>query len=124
MSQLVSYSPNGSDLRTADDFTLINQLLKNPRYVIPERLRNKAISCIEGALDDDGNDIALKLKAIQTMSQLDKHNIDLVKIAAPKRIEQIDPRKCNDEELLKLVKEVVKKLPREINHESVTDGID
>ena len=110
MSELVSYSPVGSDIKTEGDFNMVNRLLRNPRYEIPERLRRKSIQCIEDALDQD-NDIQIKLKAIQTMSQLDKHNIDIVKIAAPKRIKQIDPRKLNDEELLKMVREVVKKLP-------------
>jgi len=116
MSELVSFSPVGSDLKTEGDFNLVNRLLRNPRYEIPERLRNKAINCIEDAIDAD-HDVTIKLKAIQTMSALDKHNIDIVKIAAPKRIEQIDPRKLNDEELLKMVREVVKKLPPVIDAE-------
>ena len=110
MSELVSYSPVGSDIKTEGDFNMVNRLLRNPRYEIPERLRQKSVQCIEDALDAD-HDITIKLKAIQVMSQLDKHNIDIVKIAAPKRIEQIDPRKLDDEELLKMVKQIVKKLP-------------
>ena len=115
---LQSVSPIGSDLKTEGDFNMVNRLLRNPRYDIPERLRTKAIQCIEDALEDD-NDITLKLKAIQVMSTLDKHNINIVKIAAPKRIEQIDPRKLDDEELLKMVQVIVKKLPTIIESEVI-----
>jgi len=109
--QSVSYSPVSSDLRTEDDFALVNRLLRSPRYKIPEYLRDKVIHCITDIVDKKDSEDALKLKAIQVMSQLDKHNIDIIKLTMPKKIEAVKPQDMNDEELLVLVKEVIKKLP-------------
>ena len=104
-------NPEGSELRSLGDYQLVKSLLNNPRYNIPERLRKKAITCIEDALDNVQSDDKLKLTAVKVLSELDKRNIELVKMSMPKRVEHFDPRKANDEELLKLVKNVVKLMP-------------
>jgi len=103
---------DGSSLKTEGDFDLINRLLRNPRYNIPERLRAKCIQCIEDVLDSGTEDVGhgLHLKAIQTMVSLDKINVEIIKIAVPKKIET-NVKSMNDEELLALVKDVVKRLP-------------
>ena len=112
-SQLVSNVSNDEQslLRTEGDFNLVHQLLKSPRYKIPEHLRDQAIQCISDTLSDSEDD-ALKLKAIQVMSALDKHNIDLVKIAMPKRIEHQDVRKLSDEQLVDELRKVVECNPQ------------
>lgn len=109
MNNIVSYG--GTDFRTEGDFALINQLLKNPRYVIPEHLRHKVVKCIEQTIDSSETKPEIKLKAVQTLAILDKHNIDLVKVAMPKRVEQTTVRQMTDEKILEMVKEITKKLP-------------
>ncbi len=119
--QIVS-SNEGSLLRTEGDFNLINQLLKSPRYNIPEHLRQKVVSCIEKALDDSENSTKLKLDAIKTLSNLEKHNIDLVKLAMPKKIETFNPKQLNDEELREMVQDVLKLLPIPIHEVDWKEG--
>lgn len=125
MSQLASYSPVSSDLRTEDDYALVNRLLRSPRYKIPEYLRDKVVNQIEQTLDNDENEDALKLKAIQVLSQLDKHNLDIVKLTMPQKTEALKPSDCNDEELKELVLKILKTQPHildPISLEAVTDG--
>ena len=109
--ELQTVDPNGAELRSLGDYQLVNRLLKDPRYNIPERLRNKAINAIEKTLDDAQNDDKLKLTAVKTLSDLDKRNMELIKMAMPKRVEHFDPRKANDEELMKMVQNVLKLMP-------------
>lgn len=118
MEQIKPHSPGSTDLRTSADYDLVARLLKYPRYKIPECLRDKVVSEIAAVIDNDENDATLKLKAISTLATLDKHNIDLVKLAMPKKTEQsIDVRKVDDEALLKLVKDIQKLLPPVIDTE-------
>jgi len=109
-------SPNSSELSTIADYNILNGLLKNPLYKIPEELRVKAIGCLEATIDDASAKTTLKLKAIGAMINMDKHNLDLVKIAMPKKIEHINPRELNDEQLLeelnKIQEQLTLKLPK------------
>lgn len=104
-------SPISNDFHTEGDFNLVHRLLKHPRYEIPERLRSKVVKCIEDVVDEYGIDLDVKLRAIKVLSELDKHNIDLVKIAMPKKIEHTNASNLNDEELLAKVQDIVKRLP-------------
>jgi hypothetical protein len=105
----VSYNP--SDFSTEGDFALVNRLLQNPRYAIPEHLRHKMIKCAESVIDANDTKHETKLKAIQTLSTMDKHNIDIVKLAMPKKVEHSDVKSISDEELLKLVQDIAKRMP-------------
>lgn len=113
-------SEESSGLRTLADYNILKKLLQHPQYKIPEYLRAKAINCVEKTLEDDDNSAKLKLSAINTMLSMDKHNLDLAKVAMPKKIESIDPRKMNDEELMTALQEIKTeldlKLPKVINH--------
>jgi hypothetical protein len=104
-------SPVSSDFQTEGDFNLVHRLLRHPRYEIPERLRKKVIDCVESVVDKETADDDVKLRAIKVLSELDKHNIELVKIAMPKKVEHTDVSRLNDEELLARVQDIVKRLP-------------
>ena len=108
-------SPGSSELRTMGDFALVNRLLANPRYKIPEHLRDKVVNQIENVLDDPESKNVLKLRAIDTLTKLDKQNLELIKLSMPKKVEHFDPKKMNDEKLLETVQEVLKLLPRTLN---------
>jgi len=105
-------SPISSEFRTEGDYAIVRKLLQNPRYEIPERLRRKVVGEIERTVDDEEADPNLKMRAISVLAQLDKHNIELVKLSMPKRIERVDPKKMDDEKLLEAVQEVLKLAPR------------
>ncbi len=117
MRELEIINSQGSDLRSLGDYHLVNRLLRDPRYNIPERLRKKAITAIETTLDDSQNDDKLKLTAVKVLSELDKRNLEIVKMSMPTRVEHFDPRKANDEELKKLVEQVLKLMPPMISAE-------
>ena len=116
-SQIVTSADSGeaSLLQSEGDFGIINRLLKNPRYNIPEHLRSKAVASIEATFDDPENNTAIKLKAVQCLAMLDKHNIDLVKMAIPKKIEYITPSKMSDEELHEEIRNIAQCLPKPID---------
>ena len=110
MSNLHKVSEESSGLRTLADYNILKKLLQNPQYKIPEYLRAKAITCVQETLEDDKNTAKLKLSAINTMLSMDKHNLDLAKVAMPKKIESIDPKKMNDEELMTALQDIQKEL--------------
>ncbi len=97
-----------SNLETMDDFKLVHKLLGKPRYEIPNRLRDKVIRSIENTVDFNDDD-RTKIAAIKVLADLDKINLELVKIAMPKKIEHFDPSKVNDDELLAAVKAIAAK---------------
>jgi hypothetical protein len=107
---LVSQSP--TDLSTQADFNLINTLLKNPQYKIPEYLRPKAINQIEKTLDCDETDNKTKLTAVKTLIEMDKQNLDLIKAAMPKKTIHQDVSKLTDEEILERLNELRAFLPK------------
>lgn len=103
------------DYSTEADFNMIIHLLKNPRYNIPAQLRDKVINCINNivtCIDDPKTQLA----AVNTLVALDRCNIELIKIAMPKKVEHKQINKLSDEELLDALKEVQKKLPEVISH--------
>lgn len=106
--------PVSSDaFETKADFNMLNQLLKNPRYDIPERLRKKVIVSIERVIDCAYTDANTQLNAIRTLALLDKHNIDLAKIVMPKRVDH-SPRGLSDEQLLEALNKTLKLLPQNL----------
>ena len=98
---------------TQADFNMLNQLLKNPRYDIPERLRKKVITSIERVVDNVDSESNTILNAIKTLALLDKHNIELAKIVMPKRVDH-SARGLTDEQLIEALKVTLKQLPPEI----------
>ena len=98
---------------TQADFNMLNQLLKNPRYDIPERLRKKVITSIERVVDNVDSESNTILNAIKTLALLDKHNIELAKIVMPKRVDH-SARGLTDEQLIEALKVTLKQLPHEI----------
>ena len=110
-NQLVSPT---SDYNTTGDFQLINKLLQNPRYEIPERLRQKVIGCIDKVISDDadskGVSIQTQLQAIRVLAQLDKHNLDVIKLAMPHKVETTNITKLDDSDLQNLVVEIINQI--------------
>lgn len=104
------------DYRTSADFRMVNQLLKNPRYEIPERLRNKIIGSVETLIDSPQTEDRTKLDAIKTIIALDKINVDIVKAVLPKRMEQTPVRALSDEALLEEVEKIMHSLPKRITN--------
>lgn len=89
---------------------MLNQLLKNPRYDIPERLRKKVITSIERVIDNVESDSNTTLNAIKTLALLDKHNIELAKIVMPKKVDH-SVKGLSDEQLIEAIRKTVKLLP-------------
>lgn len=108
-NQLVSPT---SDYNTTGDFQLINRLLQNPRYEIPERLRQKVIGCIDKVISDEDNP-QVKLQAIRVLAQLDKHNLDVIKLAMPHKVETTNITKLDDSDLQNLVVEIINQIKPE-----------
>lgn len=102
------------DYQTSADFKLINQLLKNPRYDIPEHLRHKVISSIDGIISNPDNNPKLQLDAIKTLAALDKINTDIVRAVMPKRTEVMPVRAMSEDKLLEEVQRIIRSLPQEV----------
>lgn len=115
---LQSKISSDSSLQTQGDFGLINQLLKNPRYKIPEHLRENVINCCDEVIKKKDSPDATKLAACRTVLLADRHNLEMIKLAMPTKIEHYNPQQATDEELIEVLKEAVKLLPPMITQPS------
>jgi len=96
------------DLKTQEDFNLVNLLLKNPLYRIPEHLRDKVLACAEKTIDDPYNKTADKLAATRTVLLADQMNLKMINMVMPKRTyQEVNIRKIDTRELIKLAEAYV-----------------
>jgi len=98
---------------TQGDFQLVNNLLKNPRYEIPEHLRKKVIASAEGALDNHDASDATKLAASRVILEADKRNLDVIKLIVPKQHVHREVKDLPTEELEAVVIEAYNRLERD-----------
>lgn len=99
------------DYSTRQDFSLVEKLLRNPRYKIPEHLRDKIINSAENILDSGESTPQTKLQAAKMLLEADKTNLRLIELIVPKQIEHFNVKNRTDEELLEAIKETRKYLP-------------
>ena len=96
------------------DMDLVQKLLKNPLYDIPERLRKKILGGAEKLMDKfsigESSDAAF-IAARRLVLEADKRNLALVKMVIPKKIEHKVVKDYTTEELVQLVREAQKLLP-------------
>lgn len=100
------------ELQVKKDFDLINQLLRNPLYRIPEHLRGKVMACAEKIIDYGERDVD-KLSAMKTVLMADQTNLRVVSMAMPRRINKEVDIQITDkstEDLKQLVADAVKLL--------------
>ena len=104
-------SPDSSIFRTAADFDLVNMLLKKySLYNVPPDLRNSIVEQANDTIKDANASIANKNAAMKMVLEMDKRNLDVVKIAMPQRHEHFNAREATDEELEALLIEAHDKI--------------
>ena len=108
--QEVEVVSHEGEFRTEADFSLVNRLMERPRYKIPAAIRDKIIMKAGDIIDDPSLKPSTQLAAMKTILMADKHNIDLVKIAMPKKVENVDYKKLPDHEL----KQEIQRLARDV----------
>lgn len=91
------------------DFALVNRLLKNPRYNIPEHLRSKMVRSAEEVLDYSESDVT-KVQAIKVLNELDKRNIELVKMAMPKQHIHRPAKEMTDAEIIEVIQQTAEQM--------------
>lgn len=113
MQDTLAISENSTDYRTVSDFQMIHNLLtKHATYKIPEHLRKRVITRAGQALESDDDKLAMT--AAKVLLAADKHNLDIIKVAMPKRVEHVNVSKLNDRELYEAVGNTLKLLPADI----------
>lgn len=100
---------------TSADLDIVHQLLKKPRYNIPEELRERIITKSGEILES--KDPKEAIMAAKIVLEADKRNMELLKMVVPKKTEIRDCRKMSDEELLEEYHRVTKLLPTIIDGE-------
>lgn len=116
-----THNPIQSEYSTLSDISMIHQLLlKNPRYNIPEYLRNKIIATMADRLDDD--DGKLQIMAAKVLLEADKRNIDLVKLAIPQKKEIKNVTTATTEELQQHLKQILLNNPELVPVEVVNNA--
>ncbi len=100
-------------LQTEGDFHLINTLLnKNPRYNIPEHIRTKMVTSCSDVLANEQAPHKIKLIATKVLAELDKRNIDILKLAIPKTVIHREAKDLTDDELEAEIVKLINKNPR------------
>lgn len=89
------------DFRSQGDFDMVTTLLKNPRYKVPERLRQKIMDHAEGVIDNinDSATLSEQNAACKMILEADKRNIDIVKMCIPKQHVHTHVSELSDREL-------------------------
>lgn len=98
------------ELKVKEDFDLVNKLLRDPLYKIPDHLRQLVVESAGEILADPGSDSSVRIAASRTVLAMDKTNLDMIKLVMPRRVEQktdIEIKDQSTEDLLKLVKDAV-----------------
>lgn len=99
-----------NEYETQGDFSLINTLMKNPRYDIPEHLRKKVIQSAENSLDSLEASDATKLAAARLILEADKRNIEIMKLIIPQQHVHKNVKELPTEELEAIILEAHDKL--------------
>lgn len=99
------------DYLDKQDFSLVERLLKTPRYKIPEHLRDKIITSAGNILDSREVDEKTRLSAAKLILEADRTNIKLIELMVPKKVEHYNVKDRTDEELIEAIKETRKYLP-------------
>lgn len=92
---------------TEGDLQMVHTLLKNPRYKIPERLRDKIMKAAEDTIDNSNATTAEINTACKLILEADKRNIDLVKLAMPKQVIHRHVSQYSDEELRDALQDII-----------------
>lgn len=113
-SEVKPVSHNPSDFRTESDYDLLQRLLADPIFKIPEHLPQKIMNEISIVMDDPNIEHTTKISAINTIIKLQKLNLDAVKMVMPHRTETVvDVRKLTDEELMEQLSKVHDRIYRQ-----------
>lgn len=102
-----------TEYNSPEDVQMVLSLMKNPRYNIPEHLRNKIIDGASILLKD--SDSKVFFDAAKIILEMDKRNIDYLKLIIPKQVKHTHVREKSTEELYAIVDEV-KQLPQIPEH--------
>lgn len=118
MAQIIAkntqVSPLTSEFRTVGDFALVHQLLKkHSLYNIPQQLRQSIVDQAANTLDDLEATDSEKMAAAKLLLEMDKRNIDLIKIAMPQKHEHMQVRDASDEELKTMIIEAHARITNE-----------
>lgn len=105
-------TPVTRKFRTAADFSMVTRLLQNSRYKIPEHLRSIIVESAAKIMVNGESEKA-QLAAMRTLLKADEINLQLVKIAMPKRVENVNVKQLTDEELIDVVRQGQALLPAE-----------
>lgn len=93
-------SSDPSTFRTVGDFALVHKLLKDHAlYNIPDTMRDGIINSVKEVFDDPESTLSQKMVASKLILEMDKRNIDIVKIAMPHKVEHTQVQNMSDEEL-------------------------
>lgn len=76
-------------------------------------MRQKVIGCIDKVISDDDEPTQTQLQAIRVLAQLDKHNLDVIKLAMPHKVETTSITKLDDSALQNLVVEIINQIKPE-----------
>jgi len=112
------------EYETKDDFGMVRGLLRRGPYQIPDRLREKIISSAERVIDNLDIDPKIMLSAAKLMVDCDRINVEMIKLAIPKKIETFNARGATDAQLLEAIQKTTKLLPRIIEHGEDSRGPD
>lgn len=103
MSDIVSADP--TEFHTEADFAMVHKLLQNALYKIPPEYREAVLGSAATILTDVEIPAMTRLAASRVIIECDKINLDLVKLAMPKKVITRSVTDMTSDELKKVILE-------------------
>ena len=113
-------SPVPNQFGTLADMRLINDLMKNSRYEIPEHLRHQVISSAGKIIENPESRNAEVLAASKVILEADKRNMEMVKMCMPKVNVNFNPKQATTEELETVVRRAIGLVGNESDRNATT----
>lgn len=107
---------------TQEDFDMVHRLLRNSLYKIPEAYRTAVLNSAARVLNDENAPAIIQLAASRVILECDKRNLDMVKIAMPKKVISRSVTELTTDELQHMILEAAERI--KLPELEVLDGHD
>ena len=107
-------SSDSTEFETQADFNLVHKLLKNSLYDIPSEYRTAVLQSAARVLTDSNIPAITQLAAGRVILECDKRNLELVKIAMPKKTISRNVGEMTSEELTRIILEAASKIKTDL----------
>jgi len=102
-------SSESTQFSTEADMQIVRTLLRDPLYKIPEHIRDTIVT--ESAKMLGGDSPKFKAIGARLLLEMDKRNLELLRLVVPRKVEHIDVKQKTTAELIEIVERAKALMP-------------